>query len=82
VKVRWYEDVPELQGECPPLSAEELHRIALRQTYSLPALFALDDDEARTDALLADSIELDYAQLSDWLDSRDRADPFCVEVSE
>lgn len=39
-------------------------------------------DEARTDALLADAVQLDLAQLDAWIESRDAADPFCVEVSE
>lgn len=39
-------------------------------------------DEPRTDALIAEAVQLDLAQLDAWIESRDAADPFFVEVSE
>jgi hypothetical protein len=78
--MNWYDDMPEL-GEVPPLTADDLHRIALRQTYSL-AYWLDRDDEVRTDALIEEAVQLDLAALEDWCNSRDAADPFCNVVEE
>jgi hypothetical protein len=78
--MNWYDDMPEL-GEVPPLTADDLHRIALRQTYSL-AYWLDRDDEARTDALLAEAVQLDLQALEQWIEQRDAADPHNVLVEE
>lgn len=58
----WWAGLEDVLGEVPELSADELHRVALRQSFSLPALFALHDD--------AEPVEIDREALEAWEESR------------
>lgn len=51
--------------------------------YDSPVLAeVIHPDEARTDALIEEAVQLDLAALEEWVEQRDAADPYFVEDGE
>lgn len=90
---RWYEGMDDILGDTPTLTPDELHAIALRQSYSLDALFArhaaelaerLVERRAVTlvDALemAGDAVAIDAQQCDDWYAHMEREYDVTTEV--